>query len=200
MMKRIESFICHIAVFVLAGFCNDTFGRVLKTEHFSAWVPDSWRAFEGNDFSSFDKLPTQCKYFKNPKNKYQSMAISLCVVKMNPAEILHRIGFRRINDDIVRVGSMDSQVARIEYRSNYPMISAAATCGITDSAGFHAAKGNCFSAAIFGRDYDVAVETDGTEPLDVVRRVTNSVILHTPAGNKMSRKELETVNLDENQQ
>ncbi|SAL77973.1 hypothetical protein AWB71_05585 [Caballeronia peredens] len=198
MMKLFKSLIYYVTSIALAGNCELAFTKTIETEQFSVWVPDSWRVIEGKKFSSFDDLPATCKYFRNPKSNHQDMALSLCVVKLSPAEVLHRVGFRKVNDVIARAGSMDSQVARIEERSKHLLVSASASCGITDSAGFHAAKGNCYSAAIFGREYSIALETDGTEPLKVVRKVVNSVKLHTPGDVSEFRKQLDSVNLNEN--
>lgn len=196
-MRRIRLLFCITVLKLLAAVCNPVFARNVVTKQYTVWTPDSWRIYEGSRFSSFDGVPANCKYFRDSKKKRQDMALSLCVLSISPEEVLRRVGFQRVEDNIVRVGSMDSQSAFIEERSGHLMVSAAASCGVSDGAGFHSALGNCYSAAIFGRDISIALETDGTEPLAIVRKVANSVSLRTPGQIEFFRKKVENFGLDD---
>jgi hypothetical protein len=196
MMNRFK---LTIHVFIIGVLlCEDcsVSAKTINSGYFSITIPDGWKVFDGQKFSSFDGPPAQCIFFRNPINKYQDFALSVCAVGVKPGELLRRIGFQKINGEIVRTGSMDYQKARIQERNGHLMVSAAASCGVSDAAGFHAAGGKCYSAAIFGKQRNVAVETDGTEPLELVSKIVNSIRLRTAGDVQSFKDQLDSVQLD----
>jgi hypothetical protein len=185
-MQVRRSFLLILSSIIFRTTGTTTTAQVASTSGFSASIPDSWIKFDGGIFNPFNEMPATCSYYRDPRNHQQSFALSICKIKATPSQALSRIGFQTIDGRLVRAGSVDAQDAIIDERNGYIRVSGDASCGISDEAGFHAAGGNCYYAIIFGRDYSVALETDGSEPLSVIRKITDSVILKTPADKKLS--------------
>jgi hypothetical protein len=181
---------------IITIFVTNVKAKSISNSHYNAWIPDKWIEFNDEIYNPFDSNQAKCIYFRNPKNKYQSLAVSLCLVDLAPEQILSHIGFTKIDGHIVRTGSMDFQAAHIEEKSGHIRVFASSTCGISDEVGFHAAGGDCYSEAIFGQDYSLTLETDGTEPMNLIKKISDSIILNTPGDPSFFIKKIKDARLD----
>jgi hypothetical protein len=192
MSANLIATITFVAVSGLSGGLGSG-ASTINSGAYSVQVPNSWVRLNGSSLSSFDDQSANCSYFLDKKVKHQSAALSICVIRMSPERALGQVGFQKVDDRLVRAGSMDAKPAQIEEHAGYVKVSGNASCGIYDDAGFHAAGGNCYSAIIFGRDYHIALETDGSEPLNLIHQIADSVKSKTEGDAPIFRDKLKHI-------
>ncbi|WP_038488792.1 hypothetical protein [Collimonas arenae] len=118
-------------------------------------IPKIWKTLR-------DPVDENCMLVgKNVDYKKSKFTASICVLHLSPKDALRESGFFVIDNNWIKGGSMDSGMAKIEYKKDFTSISGSASCGISDSAGFHAAGGTCFTYLVFGADYSVRIDGNG---------------------------------------
>lgn len=161
-------------------------GHRLEEQQYTLTVPRTWTIEK-------DSLNPDCKLLKSPKaTKEQNFSVRLCVVVGSPTLIASERGFYRDGEDWIYTGSMDTRPAKLSEGGGGMMrLTGKASCGITNSTGFHAPGGECYTTVVFGQNYSVVFETDGTfKDYSTIQKILGSTTLVAPGDHRVVKEML----------
>ncbi|MEM5429929.1 hypothetical protein [Cupriavidus oxalaticus] len=154
-------------------------------------LPQGWVTKKTNDNECFE-------IYENIKIRPKEAEIFLCLKKGNTLSVAESHGFFKIDGQWIKSGSMDTGMASIHETETQMTISGEASCGIFDSAGFHAAGGICRSVIVLGQTYGVTVDMVVNEfgkPVakrknEALQKIVDSIRLSNPGSRKAIKESL----------
>lgn len=176
-------------LFVLSCAAKPSTGLLtIEEEKFTLAAPETWQIVE-------DASNGQCRLFRDTAAQSRLTVLRLCIVTKDPDSIASERGFFFDSGSWTYAGSMDIQPAELSVSDNNVRLTGVASCGITSETGFHAAGGECLTAIVFGQNYSIVFETDGTQTdFSEITKIVNSTTV-TDAGSVESIKaQLEPTN------
>lgn len=160
--------------------------RTIEEEQFTLVIPKKWRASKDADNG-------QCTLLHDAKDQDRPFALRICLVMEDPGFVASEHGFFLDNKSWTYAGSMDTQPAKLSVASSGVRLTGTASCGITDESGFHAAGGECLTSIVFGEEYSVVFETDGTATdLSEIKIIVDSAVLTRPGAIGTIKAQLES--------
>ena len=163
-------------LFVLSCVAKPPLGmQVINEERFTLVIQETWQM-------DADANNGQCKLLHDAAGQNRPFALRLCLIARDPDSIASEHGFFFDSGSWTYAGSMDIQPAELSVTDIDVRLTGVASCGITKETGFHAAGGECLTSIIFGEDYSIVFETDGTQTeFSEIDRIIESTVL-TDAG------------------
>jgi uncharacterized protein len=172
----------HTSVEIYAGNT-----RLRKTDKFEISVPSKWQ----RGYPIY--LEQNCIGFKDPIKKHQVYALSICTPTFNVLDTLYERDFfvyEHVEEyDKKLLKGMGLEDAEIMLRSGYVWVIGKEKCRISSKD-----NGKCYSVIVFGKKYNVILNTDGTEDNDTeLRKIFYSLKLKTNGNSEEVLKEISRI-------